>query len=121
MTIKEIVTTKYLVDGKEFDTYKQACEYRKQVEDCPVVKMYDEDGEVAHVQDAVFVFLKGIGAAKKFIERALKDESTFNGIEEGDNGFFYWDRRECKYHRIDQKQLEIMYNIYFNYVDCLNR
>lgn len=121
MIIKEIVTTKYLVDGKEFDTYEQAYEYKEQFENGPIVKMYDECGEITNARYAIFVFLKGTGAAKQFIKQALKDESVYNGIEEGDNGFFYWDWHESRYHKIEQNKLETMYNTYFNFVDCLNQ
>lgn len=119
MEIEKIVTTKYKVDGIIFDTYEQAEHWKQQLENETVVKMYDKKQEVTDADFAFFVYLKGEKAAQIFIEEAKSNNSSYDGIEEGDEGFYYWDNSQERYCNFDLGLLEDICKIFNTYIKGL--
>lgn len=119
MEIEKIVTTKYKVDGIMFDTYEQAENWKQHLEKETIVKMYDNKQEVTNADFAFFVYLKGEKAAQIFIEQAKSNYSNYDGIEEGDEGFYYWDNANEQYRNFDLGILEDMCKIFNTYIKDL--
>lgn len=113
LEIQEIVTKKYKVDGVIFDTPEQAQKYKEYVESLKeksVIKMFLDDGsETEDIEDADIVYLKGKHAATDFINESMQNFLKYEGIEEGDEGFFRWDHGSYK--RIDIDDVDAWYRI----------
>ena len=119
MEIEKIVTTKYKVNGIMFDTLEAAELWKQKLEKENIVKMYNDAYETKNTLDAVFVYLKGGKAAQIFIEQAESEDSCYNGIVQGDEGFYYWDNSNEKYNQLELKTLENAYNIFTTYISRL--
>lgn len=119
MEIEKIVTTKYKVNGIMFDTYEQAELWKQKLEKESIVKMYDNKQEVTDADCAFFVYLKGAEAAQIFIEQAESKNSSYDGIEQGDEGFYYWDSLNEQYRNFDLGLLEDICKIFNTYIKDL--
>lgn len=119
MEIEKIVTTKYKVDGIMFDTYEQAKSWKQHLEKENIVKMYDSNIEVTDADFAFFVYLKGEKAAQIFIEEAKSCDSRYDGIEEGSEGFYYWDYSQKRYCNFNLGILKDASNIFNTYIKDL--
>ena len=117
--IEKIVTTKYKVDGIMFDTYEQAEHWKQHLEKETIVRMYDKEQEVTDADCAFFVYLKGAEAAQIFIEEAKSNNSSYEGIEQGNEGFYYWDNSTEQYRNFDLGLLEDACKIFNTYIKDL--
>lgn len=117
MEIEKIVTTKYKVNGLLFGTYEEAERWKQYLEKNNIVKMYNNKQEVKKVNLAIFVYLKGEKAAQMFIEQAESENSCYIGIEQGDEGFYYWDNEQ--YRNLDLGILEDVCKIFNTYIKDL--
>ena len=119
MEIEKIVTTKYKVNGIMFDTLEAAELWKQKLEKESIVKMYNREQEVTDANFAFFVYLKGEKAAQIFIEEAKSSDSSYDGIERGNEGFYYWDNSQKQYCNLDLKTLENASNIFNTYISRL--
>ena len=92
--------TQYFVCGHYFNDYKEALEFKQELEEKlkTEVKMYNCTGKlVEKATQAAYVSLKGRYAAEVFCEQCEAENSQHDGINEGDEGFFIWSLDEGKY------------------------
>lgn len=116
MEIEKIVTTKYKVDGVLFDTYEQAKFYRQYIKKENIVKMYNDTQEIKDTKGAIFLYLQGKESAQIFIEHAKSENSSYKGIEQGSEGFYYWDSSNEEYRNLKLDTLENAYDIFITYI-----
>ena len=96
-------------DGSVFDTEYACIAHEEKLRGLRLkdagVYMWDAMGDRAtEVDGAFFVFLEGKDSARVFLDLNAADPSYAKGIEEGDQGFFFWNYEEERYISIGTPQ-----------------